>query len=189
MKTIHPAVAQHAMEENEKLRGLLRDVRILLAGSSYKISGTAAFLHSIDEALSNQAEPACSDERPCVSCFSDDGACLAEPAPAQGEREAFEVAHALRALAEQFKEAWPEHDGKYDFLVGAGSRIARAAPIAQTVPQCMAALEGWQLVPVEPTPEMREAFHEATERYEDGFGESPDSQWQAMLRAAQGDKP
>lgn len=40
------------------------------------------------------------------------------------------------------------------------------------------------IVPRELTSEMREAFHEANERYEDGVGESPDSQWRAMLRAA-----
>lgn len=42
--------------ENEKLRGLLGEVRVLLANSSYKISGTAALMHSIDAALSQQAE-------------------------------------------------------------------------------------------------------------------------------------
>ena len=46
-----------AKAANEKLRGLLREVRVLLANSSYKISGTAAFLSSIDNALSQQAEP------------------------------------------------------------------------------------------------------------------------------------
>ncbi|MCW8156604.1 hypothetical protein D7243_10400 [Stutzerimonas stutzeri] len=49
--------------------------------------------------------------------------------------------------------------------------------------------DGWQLVPMEPTQAMREAFHAATERYEDGFGESPDSQWHAMLRAARATSP
>lgn len=39
-------------------------------------------------------------------------------------------------------------------------------------------------VPHELTPEMRDAFHEAHERFEDGIGESPDSQWRAMLDAA-----
>jgi hypothetical protein len=58
-----------------------------------------------------------------------------------------------------------------------------AAPIAQTAP------DGWQLVPMEPTQAMREAFHAATERYEDGYGESPDSQWHAMLRAAWATSP
>lgn len=59
-KPIHPAVAEHVMEENERLRGLLRQLRALLANSSYRISGTAAFLHSIEAALSRQAEPKCS---------------------------------------------------------------------------------------------------------------------------------
>ena len=62
-------------------------------------------------------------------------------------------------------------------------RSALAAPIAQTAP------DGWQLVPMEPTQAMREAFHAATERYEDGYGESPDSQWHAMLRAALATSP
>lgn len=39
-------------------------------------------------------------------------------------------------------------------------------------------------VPRELTPEMREAFHNSYEAYEDGRGECPDSQWRAMLRAA-----
>ena len=46
-----------AKAENEKLRGLLREVRVLLTNSSYKISGTAAFLSSIDAALSLHTEP------------------------------------------------------------------------------------------------------------------------------------
>lgn len=40
-----------AKAENDRLRGLLREVRVLLANSSYKIIGTAAFLSSIDNAL------------------------------------------------------------------------------------------------------------------------------------------
>src|SRR5690606_37550747 len=39
----------------------------------------------------------------------------------------------------------------------------------QTAPHLMGVPEGWLLVPIEPTTEMREAFHEATERYEEGF--------------------
>ena len=46
---------------------------------------------------------------------------------------------------------------------------------------------GMQLVPVEPTIEMREAFHEAHERWERGVGDSPDYQWKAMLKAARGE--
>lgn len=55
--------------------------------------------------------------------------------------------------------------------------------------------EGWQLVPVEPTKAMREAFHEAHEEWEswnDWRLDSPDHQWHAMLAAApkhQGGEP
>lgn len=46
--------------------------------------------------------------------------------------------------------------------------------------------DGYALVPVEPTPEMREAFHVANEEYESGSYDvwKPDHQWQAMLAAA-----
>ncbi|EOW6669324.1 hypothetical protein ACOZZ3_004608 [Cronobacter dublinensis] len=45
--------------------------------------------------------------------------------------------------------------------------------------------EGWKLVPVEPTPDMREAFHQANEEWEEGEAKwSPDHQWKAMLSAA-----
>lgn len=40
----------------------------------------------------------------------------------------------------------------------------------------------FELVPVEPTMEMREAYHEAQERYEDCDGEAPDSHWRAMIQ-------
>ncbi len=83
-----------AKAENEKLRGLLREVRVLLANSSYKISGTAAFLSSIDNALSQQAEPECSTCNDvgiighsdiCPEC-ADTWTPKAEPAPAQDEQ-------------------------------------------------------------------------------------------------------
>lgn len=54
---------------------------------------------------------------------------------------------------------------------------------------------GWKLVPIEPTPEMREAFHEAHEQWEDGChwkataAGSPDWQWSAMLEAAPSPAP
>ena len=45
--------------------------------------------------------------------------------------------------------------------------------------------DGWVLVPKEPTPEMREAYHQAQEECEDGGGLwSPDHQWKAMIAAA-----
>ena len=48
----------------------------------------------------------------------------------------------------------------------------------------MATPDGWKFVPIEPTVEMREAFHESYEDFENCVGECPDSQWKAMLRAA-----
>lgn len=45
--------------------------------------------------------------------------------------------------------------------------------------------DGWQLVPVEPTSEMRDAYHDAQKEYESLNGLwSPDHQWKAMLAAA-----
>lgn len=45
--------------------------------------------------------------------------------------------------------------------------------------------DGWVAVPKEPTPDMREAYHQAQAEYEDSDGLwSPDHQWQAMLAAA-----
>lgn len=40
---------------------------------------------------------------------------------------------ALRELAKQFLEAWPDHTGKYHFLIGAGHEIAKAAPPERAV--------------------------------------------------------
>lgn len=42
----------------------------------------------------------------------------------------------------------------------------------------------YKVVPVETTFAMRKAFNDANEKYEEGFGESPDIQWKAMLAAA-----
>lgn len=46
--------------------------------------------------------------------------------------------------------------------------------------------DGWKLVPVEPTEEMRGAFHDADEEFNEGSTQecSPDYQWSAMLAAA-----
>ncbi|MDK9943349.1 hypothetical protein NVR52_16145 [Enterobacter roggenkampii] len=45
--------------------------------------------------------------------------------------------------------------------------------------------DGWALVPVEPTPDMRDAYNQAQEEYEEVDGLwSPDHQWKAMLAAA-----
>ncbi|HDL7689616.1 TPA: hypothetical protein P0N90_004298 [Yersinia enterocolitica] len=44
--------------------------------------------------------------------------------------------------------------------------------------------EGWKLVPIEPSIEMRQAFHAAYEDFENGIGTCPDTPYQAMLAAA-----
>jgi len=50
-----------------------------------------------------------------------------------------------------------------------------AAPQPAQVP------EGWRLVPIDLTADMREAFHEASDEWEDGGLDSPDHQWDALL--------
>ncbi|EBB7345085.1 hypothetical protein PK12_003587 [Salmonella enterica subsp. enterica] len=45
--------------------------------------------------------------------------------------------------------------------------------------------DGWVMVPVDLTPDMRDAYHNAQEEYESLGGLwSPDHQWKAMLAAA-----
>lgn len=63
-------------------------------------------------------------------------------------------------------------------------KLDGTSPAALSAPPAAGVPEGWRLVPIEPTREMREAFHDSYERYEDGHGECPDSQWKAMLRVA-----
>lgn len=67
-----------------------------------------------------------------------------------------------------------------------GWNACRAAMLkAEPVSQPYKLPDGWKLVPVEPTAEMREAYHQAQAEYEDEDGLwSPDHQWQAMLAAA-----
>jgi len=83
---------------------------------------------------------------------------------------------------------WPEDPELGHYFSGVPNEHARSRPL-YTDPIAQTAPDGWQLVPMEPTQAMREAFHAATERYEDGYGESPDSQWHAMLRAARATSP
>ncbi len=66
-----------------------------------------------------------------------------------------------------------------EFAFRAGRESATQAGNSPVIP------DGWQLVPVEPTPDMREAYHQAQAEYEDADGLwCPDHQWQAMLAAA-----
>ncbi|MFG0518189.1 hypothetical protein [Kluyvera intermedia] len=66
-----------------------------------------------------------------------------------------------------------------EFAFRAGRESATQAGNSPATP------DGWVLVPVEPTPEMRDAYHNAQEEYEsvDGLW-SPDHQWKAMIAAA-----
>ncbi|WP_376781290.1 hypothetical protein [Stutzerimonas kunmingensis] len=81
---------------------MLRQLRALLANSSYRISGTAAFLHSIDAALSQQAEP--TDTYTAVEMATAaaqgfrDGQAAVEQAAAQDERE-FDMQDQLVAIS------------------------------------------------------------------------------------------
>jgi hypothetical protein len=85
-------------------------------------------------------------------------------------------------------EAIPQRTDPGDLQAATAAFNAAALELNATTKPGQAP-DGWQLVPMEPTQAMREAFHAATERYEDGFGESPDSQWHAMLRAARACSP
>lgn len=117
-----------------------------------------------------------------------------EPAPAQDEQSPEQM-----LSREQIENIARKVHGDCIRLPGATYQNAAEAAVmytleriarpAQTEQQPSVVPNGWQLVPMEPTHAMREAFHAATERYEDGFGESPDSQWHAMLRAARATSP
>ena len=88
----------------------------------------------------------------------------------------------VRVMAESLREAteWmDDHPAMPD-----SSSMHEALSVRMPSPS---APEGWQLVPVEPTKAMREAFHEAHEEWEsgdDGRLDCPDHQWRAMLAAA-----
>ncbi|OWP50244.1 hypothetical protein [Pseudomonas nitroreducens] len=71
------------------------------------------------------------------------------------------------------------------FAEKARSRTAKAIKlVAELDTQAGPIPEGFALVPLEPTTEMREAFHNSYELYEDGVDECPDDQWKAMIAAA-----
>src|SRR5690554_376594 len=91
-------------------------------------------------------------------------------------------------------------DGAYDYDSPhwpVGTNILTAEQAEQMLKECLGAAttqpegggwvpEGWKLVPIEPTPDMRRAFHEAHELFEDGeeVDGSPDDEWRGMLDAA-----
>ena len=96
MAKIHPAVAQHAMEENEKLRGLLTTLRVSLNldDTEYGLSQQEKrkLAADIDATLSQQTEPTDAftavDMATAAAQGFRDGQAAVGQAPAQDEREA-----------------------------------------------------------------------------------------------------
>ncbi|MCO7546132.1 hypothetical protein [Stutzerimonas nitrititolerans] len=97
-KPIHPAVAEHVMEENRRLREVLRCIADLpmdrcSTENDYRLSAAKAIALG---ALSPQAEPTDTftavDMATAAAQGFRDGQAAVEPAPAQDEREAFKRA-------------------------------------------------------------------------------------------------
>lgn len=83
---------------------------------------------------------------------------------------------------EEYKRRFMEDDSFNDTFRGGWNACRGAMLQAGNSPVIP---DGWVLVPVEPTPDMREAYHQAQEEYEETDGLwSPDHQWKAMLAAA-----
>lgn len=135
MKTIHPAVAQHAMEENERLRGLLREIAEGCTRRDMPSEQTVTkWADRIDAALSQQADPECRCTMRqrlagdgCSVCnpeyAADHEDDPVEPATAQGEREA-----AMESIIRAQRKS----------LGICASQIAalQTTPIAQTAQRC-----------------------------------------------------
>jgi len=97
------------------------------------------------------------------------------------------VAPVVSKLYRKFKE-WSQRGFTADDVTWCEVRGYVAELLNTHPPTATQVPEGWELVPVEPTPEMREAFHEAHEECENPEGVigpgSPDHQWRAMLAVA-----
>ncbi|WNJ77808.1 hypothetical protein RJE46_14320 [Cedecea neteri] len=80
------------------------------------------------------------------------------------------------SISEMVRSGWPVRE----YVTLERFQQSYAAPQLPAVP------EGWVMVPVEPTVEMREAFHIADDEANSGmhFVYSPDHQWHAMIAAA-----
>jgi len=91
-KPIHPAVAEHVMEENEKLRGLLTQALEFTEANTCGGLDVAQLIAEMRAALSQQAEPTDTytavDMATAAAQGFRDGQAAVEPAPAQDEREA-----------------------------------------------------------------------------------------------------
>lgn len=156
MKTIHPAIAEHVMEENEKLREVLRCIADLpmdrcSTENDYRLSAAKAIALG---ALSQQAEPTDTytavDMATAAAQGFRDGQAAVEQAPAQDEQQP-----ALPVDSEAWLQEWAR--GKFTYTGAYKPRVlgqlygntdwalARAlhsaivsqlhAPIAQTAPQ------------------------------------------------------
>ncbi|OZB22688.1 MAG: hypothetical protein B7X51_14800 [Pseudomonas sp. 34-62-33] len=77
MTKIHPAIAGHVMEENEKLRGLLTQALEFTEANTCGGTDVAQLIAEMRAALPRKAEPD----------HVEDMRAMVEPAPAQDERE------------------------------------------------------------------------------------------------------
>jgi hypothetical protein len=133
-----------AKAENERLRGLLRDLREITSEYAWDADLEAR----VDAALSQQAEPVePAPAQPCRSpyCECDAGKCTHpgfydarhEPAPAQDEREAFEAAmRKVHAGDLRHLESWKD-GGYYVHHIEEMWQLWKAARPAQTEQQPM----------------------------------------------------
>lgn len=115
-----------------------------------------------------------------------DAMCAAMVAPvAPGSLEQFAEFMACEAIkCGDDRNGWKSRasNAAYEYAELCRAAAAPTAPVAQPVQ----VPDGWKLVPVVPTREMREAFHVAHEEAESGDCDMwvPDHHWQAMLAAA-----
>lgn len=106
-KPIHPAVAEHVMEENERLRGLLEELHPYVRGCSSEL------WDRYHAALSKQSDPADTytavDMATAAAQGFRDGQAAVEPAPAQDEL-AIDTAPLLQFIFSEYSS--PEMAGR-----------------------------------------------------------------------------
>ncbi|MBA1234741.1 hypothetical protein G7Z98_09255 [Pseudomonas stutzeri] len=148
MKTIHPAIAEHVMEENEKLREVLRCIADLpmdrcSTENDYRLSAAKAIALG---ALSQQAEPTDTftavDMATAAAQGFRDGQAAVEPAPAQDEL-AIDTAPLLHFIFSEYSS--PEMAGRLpDDVVRVVRALEAGARPAQTEQHLVAG--SWQSV-------------------------------------------
>lgn len=142
MKTIHPAIAEHAMEESERLRGLLREasesVRYQMGMQNLNHeSGRRHYekfegrLQRIDAALSQQAEPAPAQDERCTDAEHGEWAGDNWPCPTCTAAEHYRATHP--AQTEQQPLAWlidwPEEPELGHYFSDEPNERARSRPL------------------------------------------------------------